>query len=510
MFRQVVGEAIVKLRKLNIPSWDPGKDVATRNKAAQFLGTPISEINSKENPVEKEVSQYVHSMSVLPVRVNNDDHRDKIERNSIAMLSNYLSTEQLDKFSIGWVGCHSSRAKICNSGLWSVTRKKDYESYCLESFRGFINASGYAILGHGLGMGAMAQQVCVVLSTAEREQLAAIVADRNRPRKHVERAGIVLASADRHSAQQVAQRIGVSRPTVWRWQQRFAESGIEGLLRDKTRKPGKAPIAAETTARMVALTCTAPPHQATHWTGRAMAKAIGISVGSVQRVWRAHKLQPHRLRTFKRSRDPSFAAKLTDIVGLYLDPPAHAVVLSIDEKSQIQALDRTQPGLPIKPGRCQTMTHDYKRHGTTTLFAALSVLDGTVIGRCMQRHRHIEFIRFLNTVERQVSAGKLIHVVLDNYATHKHPKVLAWLARHPRWTFHFTPTSASWLNAVENFFSKMTRQRIRRGVFHSIADLQTAINAYLAEHNDSPKPFVWTQSAEAIMAKLDRLPVISV
>src|SRR5438093_443995 len=202
--------------------------------------------------------------------------------------------------------------------------------------------------------------------------------------------------------------------------------------------------------------------------GRAMAKATGISLGSVQRIWRAHKLQPHRLRTFKRSRDPSFAAKLTDIVGLYVDPPAHAVVLSIDEKSQIQALDRTRPGLPRKPGRCQTMTHDYKRHGTTTLFAALSVLDGTVIGRCMQRHRHLEFIRFLNAVERQVAADKTIHVVLDNYATHKHPKVLAWLSRHPRWTFHFTPTSASWLNAVENFFSKMTRQRIRRGVFRSI------------------------------------------
>jgi transposase len=221
-------------------------------------------------------------------------------------------------------------------------------------------------------------------------------------------------------------------------------------------------------------------------------------------------LQPHRLRTFKRSRDPSFAAKLTDIVGLYVDPPAHAVVLSIDEKSQIQALDRTQPGLPIKPGRCQTLTHDYKRHGTTTLFAALSVLDGTVIGRCMQRHRHSEFIRFLNAVERQVPAGKTIHAVLDNYATHKHPKALAWLARHPRWTFHFTPTSASWLNAVENFFSKMTRQRIRRGVFHSIADLQASINAYLAEYNASPKPFVWTQSAEAILAKLDRCPVPSV
>jgi hypothetical protein len=188
--------------------------------------------------------------------------------------------------------------------------------------------------------------------------------------------------------------------------------------------------------------CTEPPHQATHWTGRAMAKVMGLSVGSVQRIWRAHKLQPHRLRTFKRSRDPSFAAKLTDIVGLYVDPPAHAVMLSIDEKSQIQALDRSQPRLPIKPGRCQTMTHDYKRHGTTTLFAALSVLDGTVIGRCMRRHRHSEFTRFLNAVEREVPAGKGIHAVLDNDATHKHPKVLAWLARHPRWTFHFTPTSA--------------------------------------------------------------------
>ena len=232
-------------------------------------------------------------------------------------------------------------------------------------------------------------------------------------------------------------------------------------------------------------------------------------LSSGERIWQAHQLQPHRIRTFKRSRDPSFAAKLADVVGLYVDPPAHAVVLSLDEKSQIQALDRTQPGLPIKPGRCQTMTHDYKRHGTTTLFAALSVLDGTVIGRCMQRHRHREFIRFLNAVEREVPAAKLIHAVLDNYATHKHPKVLAWLSRHPRWIFHFTPTSASWLNAVENFFSKMTRQRIRRGVFRSIVDLQSAINAYLIEHNLHPKPFVWTQSANAILAKLDRVPVLS-
>ena len=257
------------------------------------------------------------------------------------------------------------------------------------------------------------------------------------------------------------------------------------------------------------MTCAEPPHQATHWTGRAMAEAAGISLSSVQRIWAAHKLQPHRVRSFKRSRDPAFAAKLVDIVGLYLDPPAHAVVLSIDEKSQIQALDRTQPGLPLKPGRCGTMTHDYVRHGTTTLFAALNVFDGRVIGRCMQQHRHEEFIRFLNDVERAVPAGKLIEAILDNYATHKHPKVKAWLERHPRWTFHFTPTSGSWLNAVENFFSVLTRKRIRRGSFHSLVDLQAAINRFLAEHNTKPMPFVWTASAASILAKLDKLPVPS-
>ncbi len=309
--------------------------------------------------------------------------------------------------------------------------------------------------------------------------------------------------------QQVAAVVGVSRPMIWRWQQRFAEAGVDGLLRDKTRKPGRPPIAAETVARVVALTCGKPPREATHWTGRAMAKAAGISLSSVQRIWAAHKLQPHRVRGFKRSRDPAFAAKLTDIVGLYVDPPAHAVVLSIDEKSQIQALDRTQPGLPLKPGRCGTMTHDYKRHGTTTLFAALNVLDGRVIGRCMQQHRHEEFIRFLNDIERAVPGGKAIEAVVDNYATHKHPKVKAWLERHPRWTFHFTPTSGSWLNAVENFFSVLTRRRIRRGSFHSLVDLQAAIKRYLAEHNAEPRPFVWTASAASILAKLDRLPAPS-
>jgi transposase len=356
----------------------------------------------------------------------------------------------------------------------------------------------------------MAQTVCVILTASERERLEAVAVDRNRPQKHALRARAVLASVAGDPVQRVAALLGVSRPMVWRWQQRFVEAGPDGLLRDRTRKPGKPPIAAETVARVVALTCTDPPHEATHWTGRAMAKAADISLRSVQRIWQAHELQPHRVRTFKRSQDPEFAAKMTDIVGLYVDPPAHAVVLSIDEKSQIQALDRTQPGLPMKKGRCSTMTHDYQRHGTTTLFAALNVLDGSVIGRCMQQHRHEEFIRFINDVERAVPAGKLIEAVVDNYATHKHPKVKAWLARHPRWTFHFTPTSGSWLNAVESFFSVLTRKRIRRGSFHSIVDLQAAIKRYLVEHNAEPKPFVWKASAASILAKLDRLPAPSV
>src|SRR3954469_24501192 len=348
----------------------------------------------------------------------------------------------------------------------------------------------------------MAQEVCVIVGAADRAHLAAIIDDRNRPLKHIQRAQIILFSADCLPVLQVAQRAGTSRPAVWRWQKRYAEAGVEGLLRDKTRPPGK-PVPTATVARVLALTQSEPLGEATHWTGRAMAKAVGLSLRAVQRIWEAHRLQPHRIRTFKRSNDPAFAEKVEDVVGLYMHPPAHAVVLSIDEKSQIQALDRTQPGLPIKPGRCGTMTHDYKRHGTTTLFAALNTLDGVVLGRCMQRHRHQEFIRFLNDVERAVPAGKLIKAVVDNYATHKHPNVKAWLERHPRWTFHFTPTSGSWLNAVENFFSVLTRKRIRRGSFHSLVDLQAAIKRYLAEHNADPKPFVWKASATSILAKLD-------
>jgi transposase len=349
----------------------------------------------------------------------------------------------------------------------------------------------------------MAQIVCPVVSAEDRARLEAIVGDRNRAQKHVARARIILGSAARLSVAAVARRAGVGRPAVWRWQRRFAEAGVDGLLRDATRKPGKTPLGDPTVHRVVALTCAEPPGEATQWTGRAMAKTAGISLRSVQRIWQAHRLQPHRIRTFKRSSDPEFATKLDDIVGLYIDPPAHSLVLSIDEKSQIQALDRTQPGLPLKPGKAGTMTHDYIRNGITTLFAAFNVIDGTVLGRCMQRHRHQEFIRFLNAIEGAVPAGKLVHVILDNYGSHKHPKVIAWLARHPRWTFHFTPTSGSWLNAVETFFSALTRRRLKRGSFHSIVDLQAAINRYIVEHNQDPQPFTWTKTPEQILAKLN-------
>ena len=281
-------------------------------------------------------------------------------------------------------------------------------------------------------------------------------------------------------------------------------AGVDGLLRDKTRPSRVPPLPAEVVERVIALTRNDPPGEATHWTGAAMAEAAGISVSSVQRIWRRHGLQPHRVRQFKLSTDPQFTAKLHDIVGLYIDPPAHAIVLSVDEKSQIQALDRTQPGLPLKKGRAGTVTHDYKRNGTTTLFAALDVLDGKVIGRCMQRHRHQEFIRFLNAIEREVPAGKIVHVVLDNYGAHKHPKVRAWLGRHPRFVFHYTPTSCSWLNAVEGFFAKLTRRRLKRGVFRSIVELQAAINRFLAETNDNPKPFTWTADPDKIIAAVRR------
>jgi transposase len=346
--------------------------------------------------------------------------------------------------------------------------------------------------------------VTIEVSAASRLRLEAIVADRNSPQKHVWRARIVLLTAVGAGTAEIMRTAGVSKTAVWRWQERFMTEGVDGLLRDKTRPSRIAPLGAEIADRVVALTLEDPSGETTHWTAEAMARLIGVSVSSVQRIWRAHGLQPHRLHQFKLSNDPLFAAKVRDIVGLYVDPPSHAIVLSVDEKSQIQALDRTQPGLPMKKGRAGTMTHDYKRHGTTTLFAALNVLDGSVIGRCMQRHRHQEFIRFLNQIEAQVPAGKIIHAIVDNYATHKHPKVRAWLMRNPRWTFHFTPTSASWLNAVEGFFAKLTKRRLKRGVFRSIVDLQAAIKRFLAETNDDPKPFTWTADPNEIIAAVRR------
>ncbi len=350
----------------------------------------------------------------------------------------------------------------------------------------------------------MRKDVVVDVSTADRARLEAIAADRNSPQKHVWRARIVLLTTAGFGTVEIMRRTGKSKTCVWRWQARFMLEGTKGLLRDKTRPSRIPPLGPQLTDRVIALTQEDPPGETTHWTAGMMAKSAGISVSSVQRIWRAHGLQPHRVRQFKLSTDPQFTAKLRDIVGLYVDPPAHAIVLSVDEKSQIQALDRTQPGLPLKKGRAGTMTHDYKRNGTTTLFAALDVLEGKVIGRCMQRHRHQEFIRFLNAIEAEVPAGRIVHVILDNYGPHKHPKTRAWLDRHPRFVFHFTPTSGSWLNAVEGFFAKLSKRRLKRGVFRSIADLQAAINRFLRETNDHPKPFCWTADPDKIIAAVRR------
>jgi len=350
----------------------------------------------------------------------------------------------------------------------------------------------------------MRKGISIAVTAEDRVRLDTIIRNRNSPQKHVWRARIIALSADGNGTLAIARAVGKGKTVVWRWQERFMHEGVDGLTRDKTRPSRIAPLPAATVDRVVALTNQAPPHEATHWSAPAMAKTVGISPSSVRRIWIGQGLQPHRVRSFKISNDPRFADKLKDVVGLYVDPPAHAVVLSIDEKSQIQALDRTQPGLPMKKGRGATMTHDYKRNGTTTLFAALDILEGKVIGRCMQRHRHQEFIGFLNAIEREVPADKTVHVVLDNYATHKHPKVTAWLARHQRFIFHFTPTSCSWANAVEGMFAKLTRQRLKRGVFTSIVELQAAINRFIAETNNKPRPFVWTKSANAILAAVNR------
>jgi transposase len=319
-----------------------------------------------------------------------------------------------------------------------------------------------------------------------------------------QRAKMLLLAAEVKQDKEIAEELGIVASTVARWRHRFLALGVPGIEKDAPRPGRKPTIAAETVQDIIRKTTQETPPNATHWSTRSMAQAAGVSEATVRRLWRKHGLKPHRVKSFKLSNDPHFAEKLDDIVGLYLNPPEHALVLSLDEKSQIQALDRTQPGLPLKKGRCQTMTHDYKRNGTTTLFAALNTLDGTVIGSCMKQHTHKEWLKFLRLIDEQTPAKKELHLIADNYATHKHPAVQEWLEGHPRFHMHFTPTSASWTNMVERFFRDITDRRIRRGVFRSVAELVQAIDAYLAQHNKQPKAFIWTAKAADILEKVKR------
>lgn len=339
------------------------------------------------------------------------------------------------------------------------------------------------------------------VSASDRLRLEEFIADRNTPSKVVWRSKIILGTANGLGTNAIMRATGKSKPCVWRWQERFAAEGVDGLRRDKTRRPGTKPLPSKVKLKVLKKTANELPPNATHWSVRSMARAVGISHTSVQRIWAEAGLKPHLVAKFKVSNDPMFEEKVTDVVGLYMSPPDRALVLCVDEKSQIQALDRMQPGLPLKKGRAATMTHDYKRHGTTTLFAALDVKSGLIIGACQPRHRAREFITFLKRIDRCVKKHLDVHLVLDNYGTHKTADVKAWLTKHPRFHLHFTPTSASWLNLVERFFAEITTKRIRRGTFTSVAALETAILDYLDRHNADPKPFVWTKSAEVILDK---------
>lgn len=344
----------------------------------------------------------------------------------------------------------------------------------------------------------------IVLTEDERKTLTTWSRGRSTPARLVLRAKIVLAAADGKTNEAIAAELHTSKPTVGRWRSRFAAQRMTGIEKDAPR-PGRAPaITSETVTRIVRKTTQEKPEAATHWSTRSMAKAVGVSKATVQRIWAAHGLKPHLTRTFKLSNDPHFEEKLLDVVGLYLDPPEHALVLCADEKTSIQALDRTQRGLPIHRGRCGTTTHDYKRNGTTTLFAAIEMTEGRLIGTCMSKHRHQEWIKFLKQIDAETPAELDLHLIVDNYATHKHPKVQSWLKRHKRFHIHFTPTSSSWLNLVERWFREITNNRIRRGTFRSVEQLIQAIMDYIEQHNRSPKPFVWTAKAEEILAKVHR------
>ncbi len=350
------------------------------------------------------------------------------------------------------------------------------------------------------------QLSALVLSDAERTELKSLAARRNTAQALALRARIVLGCAEGTQNKDVAARLQVDRATVGKWRRRFVERRIDGL-RDEPRSGAPRTIEDERIEAVIVQTLESMPPDATHWSSRGMSKACGLSVSTVQRIWRAFGLQPHRLETFKLSTDPEFVAKVRDVVGLYVSPPAHAVVLCVDEKSQIQALDRSQPMLPMRPGQVARRSHDYTRHGTTSLFAALDIATGRVIGKCYPRHRAAEFRKFLDTIEASVPRDLDVHLVMDNYATHKTPLIRDWLVRRPRWHIHLTPTSSSWLNQVERFFAVLTERQIRRGVHRSLTALQTAITSFIDQHNADPKPFRWTKSADDILASIERFCV---
>jgi transposase len=342
----------------------------------------------------------------------------------------------------------------------------------------------------------------IELTPEEQSALDSWARGRSITARLVQRAQIIRMAAQGILSQDIAEELDVSRPTVQLWRQRFLALRLAGLEKDAPR-PGRLPrIPPKKVRAVVEATLQSKPSDATHWSTRTMAKAQGLSEASVRRIWKQHNLKPHLTKTFKLSRDPKFIEKLQDVVGLYMNPPEKALVLCVDEKCQIQALDRTQPGLPMKPGRCGTFTHDYKRHGTTTLFAALNILDGKVIGDCMPLHRHQEFIRFLKKIDLETPSGLNLHIIVDNYSAHKHPRVRSWLKRHPRFQMHFTPTSSSWLNLVERWFAYLTQKRIRRGSFHSVPSLIEAIFDHIHNNNQNPHIFVWTASVERIMNKI--------
>jgi transposase len=344
----------------------------------------------------------------------------------------------------------------------------------------------------------------IELTAKERVKLESIKRARSSSVRARERAAIVLLAAEGLENNEIARRLGEDKMKVGRWRQRYAQGGLDAILKDKTRPGRITPLSASVKSRIIRLTTNEKPLGATQWSRMSMAQKVGISPSSVGRIWVAAGLKPHLVKTFKLSNDKHFEEKLDDIVGLYLNPPEHAIVFSCDEKSQIQALDRTQPGLPLKKGRCETVTHDYKRNGTTSLFAAMNTADGTVIGTCMDKHRHQEWIKFLNLIRKSTPSDKEIQIICDNYATHKHEKVRAWQRRNPRFHFHFTPTSASWLNMVERFFRDLTVNSIRRGVFRHVKDLIQTIEDYLAVHNSDPKPMIWTATATDILEKVKR------